>query len=885
MPAMPVGDGQSPMPLDAHTNRDAVPELVQLFQAQSASSANSQSSGARDIFKAGHRRLRQLALRQRKPTDPRSKAEEASRQLLALQEEGFLPAPKAKKPLPPKTSIDSTLSSSRSATNLSVRSDSRRDVERIGQPWLGDPLERAHSHEPNGTQLSSLDLRDLTSLVQSAVSFPPQLEDSIPPPYQPSPQPTTIPVPATSTPEKSLLTNTPSQHAEDDKQVQDQNGVPSTSPNSADKSASCDRSVSGPPQPEDKKPEAAQVPESQSTSDIQATSHGPSNPACQTLKLFPDTLPPRVSSKAAWRISNGRPVPNRLITESLQSPTSGSMQTGSLGSRGAYDRLKSQNPGHPITEGKEMTVTPTSGNRSLTHSPIFQRFPQHRNPRRPSSLPLGAINSFPLPAPMRPLPSLPEPVPDINAKRGQALPVNWKPTEEKQTPTLQPSHSSPEVCSTIKPDIEDTKSTATAATNTEPRQPSLDESYKKDETTQSGITPFVRNGPTRAERVHALKMKDLSANRFSGNGDRFKGGLDLPLRSPRIQTIPERIDEVSTSKANDGDGKDSEGQHANKNTNGIVSSALSPPALNLQPRPANQPATGKRSSSSPMQFKAPSEASNRSSLSTSNRSSGLSRSSSARSSNVSRDRNDGQDIYSRSETPLPSSDDECMGRNKYEYQHQPSPPKKRRLKPAPIVVGDGNVPKKRYGKKQSSRSFPIPTTPQRRSRGLERMSPQSQQSQSTFYSQDTRGSRHYQSAYVHSLEGRIAHLERQNKILQAALLAALDLGAKPSLETLLGGSASSLSPPDTGRSFSSVTHASSFDERPARHDRQARNKPRPPHQSETWIASPGSSRRSSYSADSEEHVRELEEMMEDFDFGWMSDKSSLDRVQRPGIRA
>lgn len=564
----------------------------------------------------------------------------------------------------------------------------------------------------------------------------------------------------------------------------------------------------------------------------------------------------------------------------------GSMQSGALGSRGAHDRPRVQNPGHPITEGKELTAASTSGNRSLTNSPISERFPQHRNPRRPSSLPLGAINSFPLPAPMRPLPSLPEPVPGINAKRGQAPPVNGKPTEEKQTPTLQPSHSSPDVSSNTKPEIDTTKSTTTVraetATDTEPGQPSQDESSKKDDPTEAGITPFVRNGLTRAERVRALKLKDLSG-RFNANGDRSKGGSDLPLRSPRYQTIPERIDEVSTSKEHDGDAKDPEEQNANKDLNEIASSALSPPAL--QPRPANKQATGKRSSSSPMHFKAPSEASNRSSLSTSNRSSGLSRSSSARSSNVSRDRNDGQDIYSRSETPLPSSDDECMGRNKYEYQHQPSPPKKRRLKPAPIVVGDGSVSKARYVKKQSSRNFPMPTTPQRRSRGHERISPQSQQSQSTFYSQESRGSLHYQSAYVHNLEGRIAQLERQNKILQAALLAALDLGDKPNLETLLGGSASSLSPPDLGRSFSSGTHASSFDKRPTRHERQKRSKPRPPYQPETWIASPGSSRRSSYSDESEEHVRELEEMMEDFDFSWMSDKSSIDRVQRPGIRA
>ncbi|KAL4890707.1 hypothetical protein BDV59DRAFT_204181 [Aspergillus ambiguus] len=878
MSTLAAGDGQSPMP-DGHMNREAVPELVQLFQAQSASAGPSQGNGARDIFKAGHRRLRQLALRQKKTTDPKSKAEEASRQLLALQEEGFLPAPKAKKPVPSQTSIDSTISS-QSATNLSVKSDSRRDVERIGQPWLGDPLERVRSHEPIGTQPSSFDLRELTSLVQSAVSFPSQLEDSIPPPYQPSPNPT--PAPATEIPEKPPGEHPSVEQAPVKKQAPDQNeGTPSNTPDSSTKADSGDKNPQaaaspsgGDPKPEDKKPQEAKAAEGPHT---QATSQPPSASASQALKLFPDTLPPRVSSKAAWRISNGRsPGLNRYLgNDSLQSPKFGSMQPEHLNFRmAANDRPKSPDPRRLVTHSGETAVKATRGNRSLTNSPINERFPQHRSIRRPSSLPLGAINSFPLPAPMRPLPSLPEPVARINTNRSQAPSASGKPTETAKSGSTPQTQAPSQVMSIPKPENDQAKPPLVQSTeNTDDKEPG--EPCKIEDTVQGGITPFVRNGQTRAERVRALRMKDLSASQLNINGDKSKGAIEQPLRSPRFETIPERLDEHCDETQGD-----SEEQRAKRDSNDIASSALSPPALNLHPRPANQPGTGKRSCSSPLHFKASSEASNRSSISTSNRSSAISRSSSSRSSNISRERNDGQDIYSRSETPLPSSDDECMDPHKHE-----SPTKRRCLKPAPIVVSDASAPRRRHAKKQSSQGYPIPTTPQKRSRGLERMSPQSQKSESTYYSQDSRGSRHYQSAYVLSLEGRIAHLERQNKILQAALLAALDLGDKPSVETLLGGSGSSLSTPNTGRSFSSMTNASSYDERPMRDERRKRSKNRPPYRPENWIASPGSSRRSSFSDESGEQARELEEMIEDFDFGWPSDKSSFDRAQRPGIRA
>jgi hypothetical protein len=58
-------------------------------------------------------------------------------------------------------------------------------VESIGQPWLEGTLERLNTRETEGIRLSSLDLRDLTSLIEASLSES-QFEDVTPPPYQSS---------------------------------------------------------------------------------------------------------------------------------------------------------------------------------------------------------------------------------------------------------------------------------------------------------------------------------------------------------------------------------------------------------------------------------------------------------------------------------------------------------------------------------------------------------------------------------------------------------------------------------------------------------------------------------------------------------------------------
>ncbi|KAF9886265.1 hypothetical protein FE257_011878 [Aspergillus nanangensis] len=892
MSTLSAGDAQSTMPSDAQMKREAVPELVQLFQAQSASSAT-QGNGARDIFKAGHRRLRQLAQRQKKASDPRAKAEEASRQLLALQEEGFLPTSKAKRTAA-KTSIDSTFSSSQSASNLSFKSTSRRDVESIGQPWLGDPLDRLHSHEPIGTQLSSLDLRDLTSFVEAAVSLPPQLDDVTPPPYQPSPHPE--PALVNQGPEKLPVGKTSHESTGSEKQPLGRVEDVSSLPNHANRANPMDTT-------EDKKPGPLSVEEKQhseakqseegrrsvsaetQSSAVSSKSAAYSTPSSQSLKLFPDNLPPRVSSKAAWRISGVRPPgANR------PQPTTGSP---SVAVASGNTKTQTSGDGAPKTQVSDI---PQPANRSLTNTPTYDRFPQHRSSRRPASLPLGSIHSFPLPAPMRPLPSLPEPVAGINTNHGPHIPANTQISSTKRRPGLQPPFSSggdksntncnnPDHSEmTPRPDTPSKILDGKQAGSTQKAT-----SSKTNEPIQLGITPFVRTGKSRADRVRALKMKDMSASRIylTGAENPPQGEQGQPSDS---QSLSQKTEEVPSHTLSHGDGDKPSMNGPPKLTTELVSSPLSPPCLKLHHRSSNQQLAGQRSCSSPTRSTpaCPGSDEGCSSLPASSRSSHISRCSSCRSSDAAADTK-GLSVppqYTRAETPIPSSDDECMGRSgKLRHPSQPVP-KRRRHRPAAIVVGDHGARKMRSATKLSSHGHHRgPTTPRKvRSGGFDRLSPQSQHSQSTYVSQESLHNNH--RSYVAGLEGRIAHLERQNKVLQAALLAALDLGDKPTLETLLSGSASSLSTPDTGRSFSSTTNPSSVDEPAGRDERYTRTtKSRIPYQPQNWIASPGSSRSSSYSSEDSDHVRELEDMIEDFDFSWVSDKSSLERPQRVGYRA
>ncbi|PLB49165.1 hypothetical protein P170DRAFT_176899 [Aspergillus steynii IBT 23096] len=878
MSALSSGDPQRPETPDSRMRGENVPELVQLFQAQNSSpNGNIQASGARDFLKAGHRRLRQLAQRQKKPVDPKVKAEEASKQLLALQNAGFLPPPRPKRS-EAKQSLDSTVSSS----NLSFKSSSRRDVERIGQPWLDDPLEKMDTRGTKDSQLSSIDIRDLTSLVEASVSFS-HHEDGNFPPYQPMIESSSIagdeythkqydaggPGLQNKMLENGELqkheTEAPPKTPSTEQAAGSDSKASSVAP---DAGASDDsRQQSSTEQTRDSKPaECKDAPVKSARNSTSSSVSTSSQTPAHTLKLFPDPMPPRVSSKGAWRISNGRP-PNRplpVTPENREIRPEDKPSTAKSG--GDNQKLSSNNT--PITKSYNNDSSGSSPDSlALPHnltelsaaSPIHEKFPRPLTNRRPASLPLGAINAFPLPAPMRPLPSLPEPVPGIHAGRDKKK-ASGNRTSQTKSNNSDP-RSSGEISGTssketgVYPDA-----LSGAKENKDPAAIMQNGASKTSPSKHSDSKEVVITGPSRAERVRALKMKDMSASRLYLKGGEKASKEDQSSKSSRSHT--------ESSQPASGGSIDSRLSEAN---------SLSPPLSPLLSKPLSFPVSkhisGKRSCSSPVYS---SGSDKPTSLPGSNRDSRVSRSSSAQSADViHEDLPIGQSPPDRAESPLPSSEDECIGVSSHK-DHQSRPhPSHRQTRPAPLSIGDHATQRARHSKKLLHESIGPSTPRTRRSRGVEKLSPQSQFSQSTFYSQDSRGSRH--RAYALNLEGRIAHLERQNTILQAALLAALDVGVKPNLEALLGGSSTS-SASGTGRTYSSTTNSSSVEELP----RRSKTKEQSCYRQESWIASPGSSRRDSYgSSDDSTNVRELEDMIEDFDFDWILDKDKPGSERHP----
>lgn len=386
---------------DGHKKDDDVAaDLIRRLQSQSPASASASTSsllnstasgtGAREMFKAGHRRLRQLAQRQRKDIDSDARADEEARQLSALQREGLLPAPAVsdgggpRRPRAKKESFDfpTTTAITPSCSNTSFQqSNSRRDVERIGQPWLGDPLERCMLDPlSSGERLSSLDLGDLASFMDTTTSLDSRLDDTKP----------------QRSPAQEIPVEVASQH-----------------PATIDSHEHAPQLLS-----ETTKPQAqtatSETPHSdftESTDKGKAHKNERAPRPSQNLKLFPDSLPPRVSNKAAWRRSKCPPVSNGA-------------QPAAAGSQHALPPLAEMpSPVLKQSDNNEPRSAPAStGQFADTEEKLENQDCDQKNPDRPSSLPMHAINAFPLPAPTRPLPALPESVSSTAAHTAKANP-------------------------------------------------------------------------------------------------------------------------------------------------------------------------------------------------------------------------------------------------------------------------------------------------------------------------------------------------------------------------------------------------------------------------------------------------------------------------------
>ncbi|PLB38600.1 uncharacterized protein BDW47DRAFT_125142 [Aspergillus candidus] len=861
-----TGDTQVPATPDTQARSEHVPELVSLFQAQSATSSQgaSQGNGARDMFKAGQRRLRQLAMRQKKPMDPQTKAEQTSLQLRALEQEGFLPV---RRPPPkktgPKSSIDSTLSSTRSASSLSFRSSSRRDVESIGQPWLVDPLERCDS-SGSRAQLSSLDFRDLTSLVEAAMTSshphngggpsPDRLTVEQDWPRRSSGQGLVDQTPGTNSVPNSARVSRETDRMEALPAIPDTPDLANPGSPTPSTRDTTNKENQQKTQPAD--PEATLDTLADKTPSSNSPTPHPSAPG-HTLKLFPDTLPPRVSSNGVWRLS---PPPNRPLPTG---PEPRHSQDSSITNRSSTSSSRILNPlrrGRQGSQGADQAPMTrlTEPPQNAPASPVYERFPEARSGRRRSSLPMGTLNAFPLPAPMRPLPSLPEPGLIPQADRVSNTQSNKRESNSDTKPSdPKPASASSEDGTVILKD------------KNMPSQPSSPKTLNNRESASGAqdksrpATPggsLARTEQSRADRVRALRLKDLSASRM------YLGGSEQAPREHRELELDQRLPQTKNHTDSPGHMR-SRADNDARYPREITSDPLSPPSLSpTLSRQSQRPASDKEPNSgmppTPLEEDIP--------LAAFPFPGGSRRSSSTRSANLLRDAFGGPSH--RCETALPSSDEEPIHPSPHKHQSPPIPSQHRRVKQIP-VVGDPALHKARHTKKKPEYSRPL-TSRDHRSYQHEKVCPDSQSSQSSFYSQDPHGSRQLPE-YVLALEKRIAQLTHQNKALQAALLAALDMNNKQGLDGLLGGSETSLGTAATARSFSSATNTSSgYDEPPLpppRHPKRGLARQHT-YRPQSWIASPDSSRPSSCESANSENVRDIEDMLEGFDFSWRSDK-------------
>lgn len=705
------------------------------------------------MFKAGHRRLRQLAQRQKKdPADPETKAEEDRQQLSALQREGLLSASAVKKSHAKKGSVDSTPSDSKSVSHASCKSSSRRDVERIGQPWLADPLERCMA-DPlmSSGRVASL---DLSSYVDNNVVSESEVNEKKQLPFEPLTLPDFIASGRRDSAQQAL------------------DGLLEASNND----------TGGPSNDADKESKPANPSESNTTQEkTTPDSHSTAKPKPvpkNTLKLFPDPVPPRLSSKTAWRLSKvlpanpPQPRPQRLPTLSETSKSALPSPTA--------PHAKDRTP-------KEPRSAPAATSQfNVKKDKASENTDQSSQDKRHSTLPMNAINAFPLPAPTRPLPSLPQSA--ATADAGRKAP-------KKKTRGAIRNVSSP---------VPDSS------------KPLAEPAGLPDRSANSATPERAQHDPSRAERVPASKVKEMAQH------------LDVAASETEKRSRSFGVPHSEESK-------DQEKQNARRSVevNQWVQREAVPGSPSL---PQNAPAHSyAHPSGSPMLLSKHSEPMLAPAF---REGSQIHRSNSYREPirNEKTD-NEQRDHNLRSEYPIPSSDEEGIARNPWPSQAQKKRRRAKQHKPVDLNRPAQRVP--RIEKPTQPDSDSLSPQNNRSSRSFGRSSP-SQYSQCTFHS--------HESNTFSVLEGRIAQLERQNKILQAALLAALDVGNKDSAESLLSGTVASLL---SVRSVSSkTTPASSFDERTESTRR------------ETWLDT--SSRRSSVSSNGV-----------DMDFGWLSDKSSV----------
>ncbi|KAL6231829.1 hypothetical protein BDW75DRAFT_34489 [Aspergillus navahoensis] len=874
-----MADDIQPTDTKVRSDNETVSEIVRFLQSHVPTPA--QSTGPKDMIKAGQRRLK-LALRNKKGTNSKVKAEDASRQLEALQQQGSFPRSQYRN-WGNKQGVASTASSSKSATDLSYKSNPKRDVEDIGRPWLEHPLEKRDEPGSKGSsQVSSLDLRDLASFVEAAVNFS-QADHSDPPPYQPlteqyvkptaTEEPTAERVPQSDALSNSISTAGGLSMEDPGRKVSNVSPIAPLFDRSAQPWMASER-LGYEPQPLELKPKrngtVATKKPSSTSSTISKSSSAPTTPV---LKLFPDAISPRTSSKQALRISTSRSSTPKQSLPSV--PTSQSTPTlPSVFESNDRELRISSNSLPKIKEhvlGAHGTKQSSSAASERPSATAEQRLDpgnsQAKHARRPSSLPPGAIDAFPIPAPAKSLPTVPEPksrIDDISEKMfpdQQTTQLNMAPPIAELPGSMPPGISIPSPSSP-----EDNNGASRGRDSPFPRLLGAKDPVGTHETTEGPPVPIQprrgslgKAGRSREAKVRSLIMKDLARSRH-------------PNSSSKGQIIDFQKEEQSSQHRKSEDSR----PRALRQYQRMFSPGPSSPPPTFPPsNPPRHTLQSRRYCTPPASAMAAAiDNYEKLSSSTSSRKHHIYRKSNVRNVDMKPEmRSVEQKFAVQDETPLPSSDDEGPIRDFYWNPPRKTAGRRRRGRPAPIII-DKPVPERGRSVKKhlttNSLSIAALQIYSRRSLGK---TPQTHLSSDDHQTYDTHGYRAPEPKPNPSLEGRIEHLERQNKILQAALLAALDVGVKQDLSSLLGASASSTTtPPLTGTSFSTTTNTSTSEASSFGQDRHAQTG-KVPYQPESWIASPDSFKKGNYDSDGAE-TRELEQMVNEFDLDWLSDRSS-----------
>ncbi|KAL4947526.1 hypothetical protein BDW69DRAFT_178239 [Aspergillus filifer] len=583
-------------------------------------------------------------------------------------------------------------------------------------------------------------------------------------------------------------------------------------------------------------------------------------------------MPPRTSSRNAVRSPTVQcPTPNRAF-----SPLPGSQSTPTLASVFESDKYEYRISSSSLPKIREDAPAKSEKKQHATverERPLANAFrgleppnAPFKNNSRPSSLPPGAIDAFPLPAPIRPLPSAPEPL----RIHGNS---ETKSSSERPLAHVQPRHHGTDTPRSMPPDISVSSPSSAGCSSPEmrigatrgrdspfPRLVTSPQDPTTGHDTSNGPPVHIqprrgslgKTGRTREAKVRSLIMRDIATSRHHRTSSKDQIVEEQPSQAPRQTEAPMRprskrpqlnLQQQYQTKVRPGPSSPppksappSAPFHQNRRYCTTPANTMAATIENFEhlsrSTPSGDRPVHRKKSTQKIEMKLGRQHVERNSP--------------------------GQD-----ETPLPSSDDEGPAGDFYWNPSGRSSRQRRQRAPASNVV---NKPTSERGRSTKKRQAAGSTEPQKsyRKRGLER-APQIH----LLPNEDQPYQPHAYQAPEHkvnpSLEGRIEHLERQNKILQAALLVALDVGVKQDLSSLLAAT-----PPLTGTSFSSTSNTAVSDVSSMEHDKRTQHR-RASYRPESWIASPDSFDKGSFVSDG---GRELEEMMDEFDLDWLSDRSS-----------